>query len=85
MLADVEMSDHRMLVRVLPVSVREKRNAAHAVRVVIPHGKLPPNDLLLLHILLGRHGRVQNRLHQQIKGRHDPLRGDIDPVNGPIE
>ncbi len=69
----------------LAIGRGEERLAAHAIRVVVAHRKLAPDDLLLLHVFLGRQRGVHHRVGEQFERDRHALRRDIDPIDGAIE
>ncbi len=63
----------------------EEGLAAHAIRVVHPHGEFAADDFLLLGELLHRQGGIHHRIGQQIERDRHALGRDIDPVDRALE
>ena len=73
---DIEMADDRVPVRMLAIRRGEKRWPAHAVRVVITHRELAPDDLLFLDVFLRRQRRIHAPRRRAVRGRRGtPLAG----------
>ena len=54
LIEDVQMSDDRMLVRVVLKRRGEQELRAHAVGIIETHGELPPDDFLLFGVFILR-------------------------------
>ena len=54
----------------------EQRLAAHAIRVIHPHGEFAANDFLFPGEFLGRQGGIHHRVGQEVeRDRHTPWPG----------
>lgn len=82
---DVEVADDWMAIRMLAEGGGEERLAGDAVRVVVAHGELAADDLLLLDVFVGRERGVHHGVGEEVERGGDALRRDVDPVNGAVE
>ena len=84
LVVDIEMADDRLLEGAGVEGGAEEQQRGGAVGVVVAHGKLPADHLLLFVVfLLGKRG-VHHGIGQNVDGLGGPLRGDVDPVDGTV-
>ena len=84
LVVDVEMADDRLLEGAGVEGGAEKQQRSGAVGVVVSHGKLPADHLLLLVVfLLGKRG-VHHGIGKYVDCLGSSFGGNVDPVDGTV-
>ena len=80
-----KVPNHRVAEGMNPVRRCKKVPPRHAVGIISPHRKLPPDHLLFLAVLLGRQHRVEHCIREKLESLQNSRRGHVRPINRPIK